>query len=130
MKSSTSSEPAGWGRCTGPQDTRLSRQVAVKVITAKATQSQRAIDRFEREAKTVAQLSHPNILDIHDFGRDDGVVYAVTELLEGEDLRDRMRGSMLPTSKALEIGAGSPTGSPRHTAKESSTAISNRRISL
>ena len=100
----------GMGEVYRATDTRLSRQVAVKVITAKATQSQRAIDRFEREAKTVAQLSHPNILDIHDFGRDDGVVYAVTELLEGEDLRDRMRGSMLPTSKVLEIGAGIANG--------------------
>jgi len=100
----------GMGEVYRARDTRLSRSVAVKVITAKATQSQRAIDRFEREAKTVAQLSHPNILDIHDFGRDDGVVYAVTELLEGEDLRDRMRGSMLPSSKVLEIGAGVANG--------------------
>ena len=46
--------------------------------------------------QTAAQLSHPNILEIHDFGTDDGIVYAVTELLEGKDLRDRMRGSMLP----------------------------------
>ena len=100
----------GMGEVYRAKDTRLSRPVAIKVITAKATQSQRAIDRFEREAKTVAQLSHPNILDIHDFGRDDGVVYAVTELLEGEDLRDRMRGSMLPLSKALEIGAAVANG--------------------
>jgi serine/threonine-protein kinase len=95
----------GMGEVYRARDTQLSRRVAIKVITAKATQSQTAIDRFEREAKTVAQLSHPNILEIHDFGRDNGIVYAVTELLEGEDLRDRMRGSMLPLSKALEIGA-------------------------
>ena len=100
----------GMGEVYRARDTQLSRPVAIKVITAKATQNQTAIDRFEREAKTVAQLSHPNILDIHDFGRDDGVVYAVTELLKGMDLRDRMRGSMLPLSKALEIGAAVAKG--------------------
>jgi serine/threonine protein kinase len=100
----------GMGEVYRARDTQLSRLVAIKVITSKATQSQTAIDRFEREAKTVAQLSHPNILDIHDFGRDDGVVYAVTELLKGQDLRARMRGSMLPLSKALEIGAAVANG--------------------
>ena len=100
----------GMGEVYRALDTRLGRPVAIKVITTKATQNRRAIERFEREAKTVAQLSHPNILDIHDFGRDDGVLYAVTELLEGQDLRDRMRGSMLPLSKALEIGAAVANG--------------------
>jgi serine/threonine protein kinase len=94
----------GMGEVYRARDTQLSRPVAVKVISDRVAQGRKAIDRFEREAKTVAQLSHPNILEIHDFGRDDGVVYAVTELLEGKDLRDRMRGSMLPLSKALEIG--------------------------
>jgi serine/threonine-protein kinase len=100
----------GMGEVYRARDTQLSRPVAIKVISAKVTQSKKAIDRFEREAKTVAQLSHPNILEIHDFGREDGVVYAVTELLEGQDLRDRMRGSMLPLSKALEIGVAVANG--------------------
>ena len=58
----------------------------------------------------MAQLSHPNILDIHDFGRDDGIVFAVTELLEGQDLRRRLRGASLPLSKAIEIGIAVATG--------------------
>lgn len=100
----------GMGEVYRARDTQLGRDVAVKVISSKVAQSRRAIDRFEQEAKAVAQLSHPNILDIHDFGRDGGVVYAVTELLEGNDLRDRMRGSMLPVSKALEIGIAVANG--------------------
>ena len=100
----------GMGEVYRARDTQLGRHVAVKVIATKATQNQTAIERFKREAKTVAQLSHPNILNIHDFGRADGIVYAVTELLEGEDLRDRMRGSMLPLSKASEIGIAVANG--------------------
>lgn len=100
----------GMGEVYRAQDTQLGRQVAIKVISSKVAQSRRTIDRFEREAKTIAQLSHPNVLDIHDFGRDGGLIYAVTELLEGLDLRDYMRGSMLPTSKAVEIGVAVASG--------------------
>ena len=100
----------GMGEVYRAKDTQLGRPVAIKVISGKVAQNRRTIERFEREAKTVAQLSHPNILDIHDFGSDDGVVYAVTELLEGNDLRDRMRGSMLPLSKAVEIGVAVANG--------------------
>jgi serine/threonine-protein kinase len=100
----------GMGEVYRAEDSELGRTVAIKVISEKVAQSKRAIDRFEREAKTVAQLSHPNILDIHDFGRDKGVVYAVTELLEGSDLRGRMQGLTLPLSKAIEIGVGVANG--------------------
>jgi serine/threonine protein kinase len=56
--------------------------------------NQERISRFEREAKAIAKLSHINILDIHDFGTDQGVTYAVTELLEGESLRELGGGSL------------------------------------
>jgi serine/threonine-protein kinase len=94
----------GMGEVYRARDTDLDRPVAVKVISERIAQSRTAIERFEREARTVARLSHPNILEIHDFGRDEGVVYAVTELLEGKDLRDRIRAGLLPLSKAMEIG--------------------------
>jgi len=84
------------------RDTRLDRDVAVKVLPAEVGQDPAALARFEREAKAVAALSHPNILALHDFGREGGVSYAVTELLEGESLRDRLRDAALPPRKAIE----------------------------
>jgi TolB-like protein/Tfp pilus assembly protein PilF len=66
--------------------------------------------RFEREAKAVAKLSHPNILAIHDFGTEDGVTYAVTELLEGETLRERLEGGVLGWRKTAETGAAIAEG--------------------
>jgi tetratricopeptide (TPR) repeat protein/tRNA A-37 threonylcarbamoyl transferase component Bud32/TolB-like protein len=93
----------GMGEVYRARDTELGRDVAIKVISDQVAQKKRTIERFEREAKIVAQLSHPNILDIHDFGRENGVVFAVTEYLEGSDLRERTRGKMLPLSKVLEI---------------------------
>ncbi len=100
----------GMGEVYRARDTELGRHVAIKVISNKFEGNQRSVDRFEREAKTVAQLSHPNILALHDFGRDEGIVYAVTEFLEGEDLRVRTRASTLPVSKVLEIGIGVAEG--------------------
>jgi Tol biopolymer transport system component len=100
----------GMGEVYRARDTQLGRQVAVKVLGAKASGDASRLARFEREAHAVALLSHPNILDIHDFGVDSGVAYAVTELLEGHNLRDRMRGSPLPLSKALEIGRAVANG--------------------
>ena len=87
------------------RDPKLDREVAVKVLPTHLDVSPDALLRFEREAKAVAALSHPNILAIHDFGTHDGRAYAVTELLEGETLRDRLRGGALPVRKAIESGA-------------------------
>ncbi len=100
----------GMGEVYRARDTQLGRMVAVKVIHDEVATSEKAVQRFEREAQTVAKLSHPNILAIHDFGREDGIVYEVTELLEGSDLRARMRGGSLPTSKVLEIGIAVANG--------------------
>jgi eukaryotic-like serine/threonine-protein kinase len=94
----------GMGEVYLARDAQLGRQVAVKVIAARASGDPTRMARFEQEARAVALLSHPAILDIHDFGVDGGVAYAVMELLEGQNLRERMGGSGLPLSKALEIG--------------------------
>ena len=83
---------------------RLDRDVAIKVLPERLARDPQALARFEREAKSVAALSHPNILAIHDFGSDNGVTYAVTELLEGETLRDRLNRSPLGWRKAAETG--------------------------
>ena len=93
----------GMGMVFRARDTKLEREVAVKVLPRNLAEDPDALGRFEREAKAVAALSHPNILAIHDFGREEGTVYAAMELLEGETLRQRLQDGALPTRKAVEI---------------------------
>ena len=93
----------GMGIVFRARDTKLEREVAVKVLPRNLAEDPDALARFEREAKAVAALSHPNILAIHDFGREEGTVYAAMELLEGETLRQRLQDGALPTRKAVEI---------------------------
>jgi TolB-like protein/Flp pilus assembly protein TadD len=84
------------------RDAKLEREVAIKVLPAHLTSNPDALARFEREAKAVAALSHPNILAIFDFGTHDGVSYAVTELLEGETLRGKLDGSTVTQRQAVD----------------------------
>ncbi len=93
----------GMGVVFRARDTKLDRDVAVKVLPKNLADDPEALSRFEREAKAVAALSHPNILAIHDFGREEGSVYAAMELLEGETLRQRLQDGALPTRKAVEV---------------------------
>jgi serine/threonine protein kinase len=86
------------------RDTKLGRHVAVKVVPERVAADATARGRFEREARAVAALSHPNILAIFDFGQSDGTTYAVMELLEGETLRERLEAGALPLRKAVEYG--------------------------
>jgi tRNA A-37 threonylcarbamoyl transferase component Bud32/tetratricopeptide (TPR) repeat protein len=86
-------------------DSVLEREVAVKVLPADVADNSDRLQRFEREAKAVAKLSHPNILEIHDFGREGEVTFAVTELLEGDNLRDRLGRKPLGWCEAAKIGA-------------------------
>jgi eukaryotic-like serine/threonine-protein kinase len=95
----------GMGEVYKARDVKLDRDVAIKVLPAALAADPDALNRFEREAKAIAALSHPNILAIHDFGLHDGVKYAVTELLQGETLRERLAGGMLPRRKVLQVGA-------------------------
>ncbi len=92
----------GMGEVYRARDTKLDRDVAVKVLPAQLTANADALARFEREAKAVAALSHPNILAIHDFGTHDGVSYAVTELLEGETLRGKLDGAAVTQRQAVD----------------------------
>src|SRR4249920_3643081 len=80
----------GMGEVYRARDRKLDRNVAVKVLPQAVAADPDALARFEREAKAVAALSHPNILAIHDFGTHEGTAYAVTELLEGETLRGKL----------------------------------------
>lgn len=94
----------GMGEVYRAMDTRLEREVAVKILPAHMADNPEAMRRFEREAKAVAALSHPNILSIHDFGNEQDVRYAVMELLEGETLRSRILRGALSWRKAVGIG--------------------------
>src|SRR5215467_1059693 len=80
----------GMGEVYRARDTKLERDVALKVLPPQLATDRAALARFEREAKAVAALSHPNILSIFDFGRDGDVSYAVMELLDGETLREKL----------------------------------------
>ncbi|HEY1250094.1 MAG TPA: protein kinase [Thermoanaerobaculia bacterium] len=91
----------GMGEVYRARDTRLGREVAVKVLPERVAGDSQALARFEREARAVAALSHPNILALHDYGRENGVTYAVMELLEGETLRDRISAGALPVPRAV-----------------------------
>jgi len=93
----------GMGEVYRARDPRLERDVAIKVLPARLAHDRDARIRFEREARAVAALNHPNILAIHDFGEHDGNVFAVTELLEGETLRTRVSLSPLPWRRAVDI---------------------------
>jgi len=92
----------GMGEVYRARDTQLDRDVAVKVLPARLAESAEAFARFEREAKAVAPLSHPNILAIHGFGTHAGTAYAAMELVEGETLRQRLAGGSLPPRKAAD----------------------------
>ena len=100
----------GMGEVYRARDTRLGRDVAIKVLPEKLASDSEALARFEREAKALAALSHPNILSIFDFGTDNGVTYAVMELLEGETLRKKITRGPLPSNKIVEIGTAITEG--------------------
>jgi serine/threonine-protein kinase len=100
----------GMGEVYRARDERLDRDVAVKVLHASVAQDADRLARFEREAKAVAKLNHPNILAIHDFGTDEGVTYAVTELLDGQNLRRSIPSSGMSWQKAVEMGAAIADG--------------------
>jgi serine/threonine protein kinase/tetratricopeptide (TPR) repeat protein len=86
------------------RDTRLGREVAVKVLPAEFASDPERLRRFEQEARAAAALNHPNILVLYDIGSHEGAPYIVTELLEGETLRERLCGGALTPAKAVELG--------------------------
>ena len=94
----------GMGEVYKAKDTRLERTVAVKVLPQHLSSSPEIRQRFEREAKTISQLSHSNICALYDVGNADGVEYLVMELLEGETLSDRLAKGALPLEQTLRYG--------------------------
>ena len=92
----------GMGEVYRARDTRLGRDVAVKVLPASFSSDQDRLHRFEQEACAAGALNHPNILSIHDIGTHDGAPYVVSELLEGETLRKRLSGTTLPQRRTID----------------------------
>ncbi len=84
------------------RDTRLGREVAIKVLPAQTSAEPNALARFEQEARVVAALSHPNLVAIHDVGNVDGTFFAVMELLEGATLRDRLTYAEIGVERAVD----------------------------
>jgi serine/threonine protein kinase len=93
----------GMGEVYRARDTRLLRDVALKVLPASFTNDPDRLRRFEQEARAVAALNHPNIVSVYDVGAAEGVHYIVSELLEGETLRQRITPTGMPARRAIEL---------------------------
>jgi TolB-like protein/tetratricopeptide (TPR) repeat protein len=100
----------GMGEVYRARDRRLERQVAIKVLPETVAGDPDRLARFDREARALAQLSHPAILSIYDFGKEGETTYAVTELLEGETLRERLGHERLSWRRAVEIATAVADG--------------------
>jgi Tol biopolymer transport system component/predicted Ser/Thr protein kinase len=94
----------GMGEVYRARDTRLDRTVAIKVLPSQLSQNPDVRQRFEREAKAVSALSHPNICPLYDVGNESGVDFLVMEFLEGETLEQRIQKGPLPTEQVLRYG--------------------------
>src|SRR3954469_18174925 len=100
----SSAGSGGMGEVYRARDTRLDRIVAIKIISGDVTQVAELRQRFEREARAISSLSHPNICALHDIGEIDGTEYMVMEFLEGESLADRIAKGPLPAEQVLRYG--------------------------
>ncbi len=92
----------GMGEVYRARDARLGRDVAIKVLPASFANDAERLRRFEQEARAIAALNHPNIVALYDIGSQDGSPYLVSELLEGQSLREALREGPVPQRKALE----------------------------
>src|SRR5215472_12985209 len=94
----------GMGEVYRARDTRLDRTIAVKILPAHLSTDPARKLRFEREAKTISVLNHPNICSLFDVGSQDGIEFLVMECLEGESLAQRLTRGSLSTEQVLKIG--------------------------
>src|SRR5438105_6407607 len=93
----------GMGEVYLAHDTRLDRQVALKLLPAEFTQDADRVRRFIQEAKAASALNHPNIITVHEIGEAEGTRYIATEFIEGETLRQRLAGGKIKLAAALDI---------------------------
>ena len=99
----TSLGAGGMGEVYHARDLRLGRAVAIKVLTSSRRVESAQLERFHREARALARLSHPYICTLYDVGQQDGVAYLIMELLEGETLAERLESGPLPIDRALAL---------------------------
>ena len=92
----------GMGEVYRARDSRLDRIVAIKILPTSYSADAERLQRFVQEARAAAALNHPNILSIFDIGEERGALYIVSELLEGQTLRERIRGGPLSSRKAID----------------------------
>src|SRR5512132_3150205 len=85
------------------RDPRLARDVAIKILPSSVSADPDVLRRFELEARAAAALNHPNILSVYDIGTEDGVRFIVSELLEGQTLRDRLNRGRLRVPEAVDL---------------------------
>src|SRR5947209_9594603 len=95
----------GMGEVYRAKDTRLGRDVAIKILPKDMSADPVHKQRFEREAKTISQLNHPHICVLHDIGHQDGIDYLVMECVEGETLAKRLEKGPLALEQVLKLGA-------------------------
>lgn len=95
----------GMGEVYRAKDSGLGRDVAVKILSRAVASDPEFVRRFEREARVVGQLDHPNVLTVHDVGTEDGSPFLVMELLEGETLRHRLGGGRLELERSIEYAS-------------------------
>src|SRR6185436_19246068 len=92
----------GMGEVYRARDSRLARDVAIKLLPPEVSTDSDRLQRFEQEARATSALNHPNILTVYDIGTHEGSPYIVAELLEGEELRDRLDSGSIPLRKAID----------------------------
>jgi len=95
----------GMGEVYLARDPKLGRDVAIKVLPAQFSADAERLARFEQEASAAGALNHPNVLAVHDVGQHDGAPFVVSELLEGETLREKLRGAPLSQRKAVDYAS-------------------------
>jgi eukaryotic-like serine/threonine-protein kinase len=94
----------GMGEVYRARDTRLGRDVAIKILAQHLSSQPELKERFDREARAISSLDHPRICTLHDIGHQNGVYFLVMEYLEGESLADRLKKGPLPLKETLKIG--------------------------
>ena len=119
---------AGWAKSTSPRH-GLGRKVAIKLLPEEFTRDAKRVRRFEQEARATSSLNHPNIMTIHEVGEVGHRHFIVSEFVEGETLRQRMKTSPLEPETALEVAAQVASALEARTPPESRIVTSSLKTS-